>query len=42
MKMLFYKICKFRNNRFTCAYSLFFDTVFYDFDFEGDDLQCLK
>lgn len=38
---LLFKLHVFRNSRFTYAYSLFFDCVFYDFDFEEGDL-CLK
>lgn len=38
---LIFKLHEFRNKRFTYAYSLFFECIFYDFDFEGDEL-CLK
>lgn len=39
-KTLLFKFHKFRNKRFTYAYSLFFECYFYDYDFEEDDL-CL-
>lgn len=39
IKWLLFKLHEFRNNRFTYAYSLFFECEFYDYDFEGDELS---